>query len=186
MAASRTASRSPRDIANVMQRLQGKGQSGRDRFCIFKYTLKFKYQLHSGSFQFACTLFPFQETARNQKVMSLFLAFSDQSLLFPGAVFFMLQKDKDRALCLAWRLHQCDLDGQSVASWEFSDGQTALQSPRMIPHCDHAQGYDDGDRDCTLWSNKSTSSLLIPTRKLYEIQKVFKENEAMRPRGFMT
>lgn len=59
MAASRTASRSPRDIANVMQRLQGKGQRCQGWFCIFKYTLKFKYQLNSGAFQFACTFFPF-------------------------------------------------------------------------------------------------------------------------------
>ena len=76
MAASRTASRSPRDIANVMQRLQGKGQKCQGLFCIFK--VHFKYQLNSGSFQFACTFIQFYETtARDHKMTSLMLAFSD-------------------------------------------------------------------------------------------------------------
>lgn len=59
MAASRPASRSPRDIANVMQRLQGKGDKCQGHF-FFQYALKFKHQLNSQS-SLACIFIQFYE-----------------------------------------------------------------------------------------------------------------------------
>lgn len=80
MATSRGASRCPRDIANVMQRLQGRGKK-------FQVLKKFKYHLNPQSVKFVWGFTHFYGIIA-QNGMDVFIpVFSNRAMLSSDAVF---------------------------------------------------------------------------------------------------